>query len=41
MNVSKYTPSGIVVYDYDMFGQRRSFKIKYKDVTIVEESPKE
>lgn len=40
MNVKKYTPSGIVVYDYDMFGQRGSFKIKYKDVTIVEEPNK-
>lgn len=41
MNVKKYTPTGMVVYDYDMFGQRTSFKIKFKDVTIIEKSIKE
>ena len=37
MNVKKFTATCIHLYDYDMFGQRTSFKIKYEDVTIVEE----
>ena len=37
MNVKKFTAKSIHLYDYDMFGQRMSFKIKYEDVTIVEE----
>jgi len=37
MNVNKFTATSIHLYDYDMFGQKSTFKIKYEDVTIVEE----
>jgi hypothetical protein len=37
MNVKKFTATSIHLYDYDMFGQKLTFKIKYEDVTIVEE----
>jgi len=37
MNVKKFTTTSMHLYDFNMFGQRTSFKIKYKDVVIIEE----
>jgi hypothetical protein len=37
MNVKKFTATCIHLYDYNLFGQKSTFKIKYSDVTIVEE----
>ena len=37
MNVSKFGPTCVWLFSYDMFERKTTFKINYKDVTIVEE----
>jgi hypothetical protein len=37
MNVEKFTAASIHLCDYDMFGQKSTFRIKYEDITIIEE----
>ena len=35
MNVDKFGPTCVWLYSYDMFGRKTTFKINYKDVTII------
>ena len=37
MNVSKFGPTCITLYTYDMLGKKTVGKIKYADVTILED----
>ena len=37
MSVYKYGPTCVWLFSYDMFERKSTFKIKYKDVTIIEE----
>lgn len=37
MSVEKYGPTCVWLFSYDMFGRKSTFKIKYKDVTLIEE----
>ena len=36
MNVTKWGPTCVTLYTYDMLGNRSTGKIRYQDVTIVE-----
>ena len=37
MNVEKFGPTCVWLFSYDMFERKSTFKIKYKDVTLIEE----
>ena len=37
MNVTKWGPTCVTLYTYDMLGNRSTGKIKYRDVMLVEE----
>lgn len=37
MSVEKYGPTCMWLFSYDMFERKSTFKIKYKDVTLIEE----
>tara|TARA_Y100000389_G_C17267974_1_gene416443 strand:+ start:476 stop:781 length:306 start_codon:yes stop_codon:yes gene_type:complete len=37
MNVSKFGPTCVTLYTYDMLGKKTVGKIKYSDVTILED----
>lgn len=37
MNVSKFGPTCVTLYTYDMLGKKTVGKIKYADVTILED----
>jgi hypothetical protein len=37
MNVDKFGPTCMWLYDYDMFNKEIRYKVKYKDITFIEE----
>jgi len=41
MNVTKFGPTCITLYTFDMLGKKTIGKIKYSDVVFVEENPLE
>jgi hypothetical protein len=39
MNVEKFGPTCMWLFSYDMMGNKTRSKVKYSDITIVEEDP--